>query len=167
MDGSRGGRCLPAYEGQSAMKRITIRRMMIGIALIAGLLSIVVPFTRYIGHLQYRSMLGRQADSMILGLSGRCPTGINPTDWAESVNWTQIIGMNLYAGDHIGLTEKERLNEDMAQRLSGGSGSDIIPWIWCRYERMAKGTSSENYVRFYRRLALRPWDRPGSQPSSP
>jgi hypothetical protein len=149
------------------MKRITIRRIMIGIALIAGLLSILVPYTRYIGHLHYRAALWRRADPMIRGLSSRCPTGINPRDWEESVTWTQIIGMNLYSGDHISLSEKERLNRDMAERLNGASGPEIIPWIWSRYGRMAKGTRSESYVRSYQGLALRPWDRPGSQPTTP
>jgi hypothetical protein len=149
------------------MKRITIRRMMIGIALIAGLLSILVPMAKSIGHRQYCAALWRRADPMIRGLASRCPTGINPRDWEESVNWTQIIGMNLYSGDHISLGEKEQLNQDMAERLNGASGPDIIPWIWSRYTRMAKGTSSERYVRFYQRLALRPWDPPGSQPTTP
>jgi hypothetical protein len=149
------------------MRRITIRRMMIGIALIAGLFSILVPMAKYIGRRQYLAALWTQADPMIRGLSSRCPTGINPRDWEESVTWTQIIGMNLYSGDHISLSEKERLNRDMAERLNGASGPEIIPWIWSRYERMAKGTSSESYVRSYQRLALSPWDQPGSQPTTP
>jgi hypothetical protein len=138
------------------MRRITILKMMSGIALLAGLLSILVPIAKYIQGRQYLARLWQQADPMILGLVRPCPPGVNPSIWEASVTSAQIIGGNLYSGYYISNDEKERLNEDLAARLRGSVGPDIIPWIWSRYARMAKGTSSERYVRFYRRLALVP-----------
>lgn len=135
------------------MQRITIRRMMIRIALLAGLLSIFVPIAKGVGRLQHNGRLLQQADVLIRSLASKCPPGVNPSIWTESVNTTQIIGVNLYSSDTINTEEKERFNEDLAERLRGSVGADIIPWIWSRYTQMAKGTNCESYVERYRAMA--------------
>ena len=138
------------------MRSITVRRMMMGIAVLVVLLSILVPLAKRVGELQYRSKLSRRSSAMIMGLTSRCPPGINPATWEESVTWTQIIGVNLYDFGSNSTTAKERLNEDLSKRLRGSNGPEIIPWIWTRYARMVKGRGQEGYVRSYRRLALVP-----------
>jgi hypothetical protein len=135
------------------MQRITIRTMMIRIALLAGLLSILVPIAKNNGRLQHNGRLLQQADALIMSLASKCPPGVNPSIWTESVNTTQTIGANLYSSDTINTEEKERFNEDLAERLRGSVGPDIIPWIWSRYTRMAKGTNCESYVEHYRAVA--------------
>jgi hypothetical protein len=101
------------------MQRITIRRMMIRIALLAGLLSILVPIAKNEGRLQHNGRLLQQADALIMSLASKCPSGVNPSIWTESVNTTQTIGANLYSSDTINTEEKERFNDDLTERLRG------------------------------------------------
>jgi hypothetical protein len=57
----------------------------------------------------------------------------------QSVRW--------HLGDQISIEEKDLLNNELAEKLRGTVGPDIIPWIWSRYTRMAKGTSFDVLVQ--------------------
>jgi hypothetical protein len=54
------------------------------------------------------------------------------------------------------MEERAQLNGDLATKLKGPIGPEIIPWIWSRYHRMGRGLGRDGYLREYGKEALVP-----------
>lgn len=135
--------------------RFTVRWMMAGIGVLAVILSIAIPVGRFEYGRRRTTNLSQRLNGMVLGLRSSCPRSVSPDVWNESVTWTQLIGpTNIYSSDKIPFETRERLVDALSVRIQGPIGPDLIPWIWDGYANMARGTSFEQYIRWYRCLAV-------------
>ena len=70
--------------------------------------------------------------------------------------WTINIGEDLFCNDGLSIRSRRRLIDSILERLQGPVGPELIAWIWDEYAAMARGTSSEGFVRGHRCIALAP-----------
>jgi hypothetical protein len=130
--------------------RITVRRSMALVAVIAALLAIIiVPVGR---KLEY-AKVQREMNDSIQSLRYRAPNGVDPAVWQCAANWTSTAYGNIcFSEEHVGIEEMYRLRDEMLAKLSGPADPDLLLWIW---ERLARtGPHGKRYVGRFRRSFL-------------
>src|SRR4051812_38436990 len=111
---------LTFYDGASpdsrgpAMKlphvRISVRRMMILVAVLAVLLAVVIP----VGRLSHYASVRRQMYDSISALQYRAPQGGSPSAWECASGWTVTAYTNVcFSEEHVTIGEMYRLREDL------------------------------------------------------
>jgi hypothetical protein len=92
---------------------------------------------------------------MLIGLARTCPPDVRPSDWNNSIATTKVMGALLFSDDRVSDELKARFNDDLAEKLKGPVGPEIIRWVWSRFTPMAEGTVWGNHMKYERERALR------------
>jgi hypothetical protein len=117
--------------------RMTIRRSMAVVALLALLFALVVPPLRYIDKRNKQAEYERVAYSLlraITSLEERVPQDLSPQVWVRAVRETTLCQFNICFGTgRTSIEELKRLRDDLTPKLSGQVDVGTLDWIWERF----------------------------------
>jgi hypothetical protein len=121
--------------------RFTVRRTMIMVAVVALLLTIIIP----VGRLSHYARVQRQMQDWLYTLQYRVPPGISPATWDCAWGWTLTAYGNVcFSEEHVPINELYRLREDFASKLQGPIDAATLVWFWDRLSRT--GPHGKRYV---------------------
>src|SRR4051812_5512810 len=121
--------------------RFSVRRMMVAVAVIGGILgTCIIPGSKDVNRTMRRRQLSDRTRIALEPLRSRCPITVGRATWNDQVDWLQM------ACSTTGMKEdeRERLVLELEGRLRGPVGPETPFWIWRRLARC--GANAKRYV---------------------
>jgi hypothetical protein len=120
--------------------RLTIRRSMTLVALVAALLAFaILPLSKEIARQKEQSRYDQIATEMVdavAALELRTPQGVSSSVWVCTVRSTTVCLMNIcFTWNRPSNDDLYRLRGDLMPRLRGPANLETLLWIWDRLAR--------------------------------
>lgn len=136
-----GGGPLPERLGRGVSGRAFVTAAVVGLLVIWGLLYLA--FTSWREGARERIAAGKEAVAVIEGLAAVEPQGVDPGEWAEAVEATHAMLVEVVGTGRLDRPALDRLGDDLAERVAKAAADPdravtVLGGIWDDMARLAR-----------------------------